>query len=77
MSRRRKEHVWNEFLDCYEKECARCHEMWPADEEFYNKARSKIDGLTSYCRACIAEKRRHYSMRISKMKGEQHEACIS
>lgn len=37
-----------------EKQCARCREFWPADEEFFTRL---SDGrLHSYCRACVAER---------------------
>jgi hypothetical protein len=37
-----------------EKQCARCKEDWPADEEFYY--RLKDGRLHSYCRACVTER---------------------
>jgi len=50
-----------------EKECARCHEMWPADEEFFYK---RGDGLHCYCKACVAERckelRSGYPRKIKK-----------
>jgi len=37
-----------------EKRCYRCHEDWPADEEFYYRLG---DGrLHSYCKACVTER---------------------
>lgn len=36
-----------------EKECARCHEMWPADGEFFHR---RGNGLHSYCKACVTER---------------------
>ena len=36
-----------------EKECARCHEFWPADNEFFHK---RGTGLHSYCKACVTER---------------------
>jgi hypothetical protein len=64
MGRRRRELVWNEALGDWEKECARCHELWPADEEFYYQAPASSTGLSSYCRACVTE--RNYELRGGK-----------
>jgi len=41
-----------------EKRCAACKEYWPADGEFFNDDVNAVDGLRSYCRACVQEKRR-------------------
>jgi hypothetical protein len=54
MARPRKQLIWNEFLGQFEKECARCHELWPADEEFFHKNRGAFH---AYCRACVTERK--------------------
>ena len=41
-----------------EKQCARCKESWPADEEFFR--RKKNGQLYSYCRACEIERVQEY-----------------
>ena len=46
-----------------EKQCARCHEFWPADSEFYHK---RGNGLHSYCKACITE--RCYELRHGALR---------
>ena len=42
------------------KVCCRCHEVWPADREFFGLDRStgEADGLSYYCLACAAEIKR-------------------
>ena len=44
-----------------EKLCARCHEFWPADTEFFHR---KGTGLHSYCKACVTERCRE--LRLNK-----------
>lgn len=36
-----------------ERQCSRCHEWWPADQEFFYS--SKRNGLHSWCKACVLE----------------------
>ncbi|OIR11001.1 hypothetical protein GALL_71720 [mine drainage metagenome] len=40
-----------------EKYCARCHEYWPADTEFYFSNSGTNDGLSTWCKACYLENR--------------------
>jgi aspartate carbamoyltransferase regulatory subunit len=40
---------------CVVKQCTRCKEYWPADNEFYTKNRNK---LHSWCKACQTEAKR-------------------
>jgi hypothetical protein len=49
-----------------EKQCARCEEWWPADEEFFNKHGA---GLHSWCKACCTEWRAENRQR---WEGKQH-----
>lgn len=39
-----------------EKCCRACGHFWPADSEFFAPQASSRDGLTTRCRACIAER---------------------
>jgi len=39
-----------------ERRCLTCGEYWPADHEFYPTARSRKDGLSVRCIACVHEK---------------------
>ncbi|GAI63947.1 unnamed protein product [marine sediment metagenome] len=38
---------------CWEKQCSKCKEWWPATREFFYG--SKRDGLHPWCKACILE----------------------
>ena len=38
-----------------EKLCTRCGEYWPADEEFFYRAKEKKDGLNPWCKCCYLE----------------------
>ena len=40
-----------------EKQCSKCREWWHADTEFFHKHTTKPDGLHSWCKACMMEKR--------------------
>lgn len=37
------------------KYCKRCDDFFPADTEFFNEAKSRKVGLSSWCRACNDE----------------------
>jgi len=36
-----------------EKRCARCHDWWPEDTEFFHRQGT---ALHSYCKACVTER---------------------
>jgi len=50
-----------------EKQCARCNEFWPLD--FYNR---RGNGLHSYCKACMTERRRELRHMTHKHDGVCH-----
>jgi len=37
------------------KRCARCHDYFPADSEFFYASAKKRDGLCDWCKACYQE----------------------
>lgn len=41
------------------KECTKCHETWPADEEFFRRQPkpNNPDRLAPWCKACEVENR--------------------
>lgn len=45
------------FDSVVERQCTRCDEMWPLDEEFWYREAKTKDGFTSQCKACLQEKR--------------------
>lgn len=54
-----------------EKNCAKCKEYWPADNEFFHTNPSRSDGLQQWCKACYAEWQRN-----NRLKKQEESACI-
>ena len=51
-----------------EKRCTRCGDYWPADGEFFGHQPNNRNGLSSQCRACLAESRRESRQRTGRMR---------
>ena len=43
-----------------EKQCSKCGDYYPADNEFFYSNRTNSDGLDCYCKACRQEIRVKY-----------------
>lgn len=49
-----------------EKQCTRCHETWPKDEQFFRREKRGSLCYVPWCRACEAEQKREYRQRIAE-----------
>jgi hypothetical protein len=54
MARRLINGRYRQDVDGLYRRCSRCRDYWPADSEFFFKAKTQ-DGLADWCKACYLE----------------------